>query len=60
MDINNIIKDLYKYKYEENNTSFLNKVIDYFNKRDNNNQIYDNKYELTGIYIHLLYKSLKK
>jgi hypothetical protein len=59
MDINNIIKDLYKYKYEENNTSFLNKVIDYFNKRDNNNQIYDNKYELTGIYIHLLYNKYK-
>ena len=32
MNINNIIKDLYKYKNDEYDTKFINKVIKYFEK----------------------------
>ena len=59
MNINNIIKDLYKYKNEENNTIFLKKVIKYFEKKKDIIEINDNEFELSGIKIHLLYNDYK-
>lgn len=62
MNINNIIKDLYKYKNNEYNTKFINKVIKYFEKKNDViiNEINNNEYELTGIKIHLLYNNTYK
>lgn len=62
MNINNIIKDLYKYKNNEYDTKFINKVIKYFEKKNDViiNEINNNEYELTGIKIHLLYNNTYK
>ena len=59
MNINNIIKDLYKYQNEEFKTHFLKKVIKYFKKKTiyEINKIDDNEFELSGIKIHLLYNN---
>ena len=59
MNINTIIKDLYYYKDNEYNTKYLDKVIKYFEKKQDLllNKINNNKYELSGIKIHLLYNN---
>jgi hypothetical protein len=61
LEINNIIRDLYKYKNEEFNTKYLKKVINYFKKKTDKFifEIENNEFELSGIYIHLLYNNYK-
>ena len=63
MNINKIYNDLHKYKKEEFNTIYLQKTIKYFKEKNDKlniiNEISDNKYELSGIRIHLLYNNYK-